>query len=550
MADKKVLSPIFNEAVIWRQDLHRKAELALEEHKTSAYILEKLKSFGVDEIHSFAGTGLVGVIKGNRNYYDRSVMLRADMDALPILEETGVPYASETPGIMHACGHDGHMAMLLGAAKYLAATRDFDGTVYVTFQPAEEKIGGARMMIEEGLFKKFPADAVYGMHNVPQMPLGIMGTKPGDFFAAIDTFTINFKTKFHSAEPFIEELKPVATLNISFTGQGGHSANAEMSKDIISAACETAQHICYHFKDIATVTSIETASHATNVMSEKIDMTVDIRRLINKTAKKVRSSIEAVAKEYAEKKKVELEIHEISPPLHARSSPEAVQAAAETQQSILKISRVWTDPATAICSASSIFPLDDINGSISLCGTIRTFDPTQREFLMAKVRACAEGYVSALGCDVDITFGENYPVLKNTAVETSIADHAARTTVGSGSVLKNIMPVTNSEDFAFYLKEKPGNFILLGTGKDFIWPIRQIYTFIADCMLKKGTKPKPIKKGGLHTPSYNFNDKALPIGIKYWVNLVERELGNQKPIPDYKNPPPPPPRMIAPGSIV
>jgi len=160
------------EMTAWRRDFHEHPELGLEETRTSGIIAEKLREFGCDEvITGIAKTGIVGVIRG-RVDNGRAIGLRADIDALPILEETGLPYASKIPGKMHACGHDGHTTMLLGAAKYLAETRNFDGTVYVIFQPAEENLAGGELMVKEGLFTRFPMERVFGMHNWPGAPEG------------------------------------------------------------------------------------------------------------------------------------------------------------------------------------------------------------------------------------------------------------------------------------------------------------------------------------------------------------------------------------------
>jgi hippurate hydrolase len=171
------------ELTAWRRDLHAHPELAFEEVRTAAFVAEKLRAFGVDEVHTgIAGTGVVGVLRSGGG--SRSVALRCDMDALPIAERTGAAHASRIPGKMHACGHDGHTTMLLGAARYLAETRRFDGTVYLIFQPAEEGRGGSKRMIEEGLFERFPADAVYGLHNWPSLPVGAFAMSPGPAMAA------------------------------------------------------------------------------------------------------------------------------------------------------------------------------------------------------------------------------------------------------------------------------------------------------------------------------------------------------------------------------
>ena len=156
----------------WRRDMHAHPELSMQESRTAALVADKLRAFGVDEIITgMAEHGVVGVIRAGTS--DRAIGLRADMDALPIQEETGLPYASQTPGAMHACGHDGHTAMLLGAAKYLAETRNFDGTVYLIFQPAEEFEAGADKMVKDGLFDRCKMEMVFGLHNWPQAPKGL-----------------------------------------------------------------------------------------------------------------------------------------------------------------------------------------------------------------------------------------------------------------------------------------------------------------------------------------------------------------------------------------
>jgi len=180
-----------DELIAIRRDIHAHPETGFEEVRTAALVAEKLRSWGVETHEGIAKTGVVGTLKGNRPG-QRAVALRADMDALFIEEKTGLPYASTVPGKMHACGHDGHTAMLLGAARYLAENRDFAGTVHFIFQPAEEGLGGARVMIEEGLFDRFPADAVYGMHNNPGRAVGEFGIRPGPMMAASDSWTVTF----------------------------------------------------------------------------------------------------------------------------------------------------------------------------------------------------------------------------------------------------------------------------------------------------------------------------------------------------------------------
>ena len=194
------------------RDLHAHPELGMEEVRTSALVAAKLRAWGVDEVHEGVGqTGIVGLIRG-KGQGNRRVGLRADMDALPIHEATGLPHASTAPGRMHACGHDGHTTMLLGAARYLAASRNFDGTAVLIFQPAEEGLGGARAMIADGLFQRFPVDEVYGLHNQPTGELGRASLCKGAAMAGASFF------------------------DITVTGKGSHAAMPQQSRDALVVA--------------------------------------------------------------------------------------------------------------------------------------------------------------------------------------------------------------------------------------------------------------------------------------------------------------------------
>ncbi|WP_438765686.1 M20 aminoacylase family protein [Kushneria sp. TE3] len=197
----------------WRHDFHQNPEIAFEEHRTSARIAELLREAGLDVHTGLAGTGVVATLDGARGP-GRTVGLRADIDALAIEEATDLDYASQTPGRMHACGHDGHTTMLLGAAWALARDPDFAGRVHFIFQPAEENEGGARVMIEQGLFDLFPMDAVYGLHNWPGMPVGEAAVHSGPSMAAFDVFTLRL------------------------SGRGCHAAMPHMGDDVVLAGCE------------------------------------------------------------------------------------------------------------------------------------------------------------------------------------------------------------------------------------------------------------------------------------------------------------------------
>jgi hippurate hydrolase len=200
------IADLHAEIKAWRHDLHAHPELLYDVHRTAATVAEKLKAFGCDEVVSGIGrTGVVGIIRGNRGEASRKVIgLRADMDALPIEEATGLPYKSTVPGKMHACGHDGHTAMLLGAARYLAETRNFSGTAVVIFQPAEEGGAGGKAMVQDGLMERFGIEEVYGMHNYPGLALGEFAIRPGPLMAAADRLTIEIEGKGgHAARPHI-----------------------------------------------------------------------------------------------------------------------------------------------------------------------------------------------------------------------------------------------------------------------------------------------------------------------------------------------------------
>ena len=202
----------------WRRHIHQNPETAFEEVGTAAFVAERLRAFGVDEVHEgIARTGVVGVIRGRAG--SRAIGLRADLDALDMQEGTGVAWASKIPGKHHACGHDGHTTMLLGAARHLAATRDFDGTVYLIFQPAEENEGGGRVMVEEGLFDRFPMESVFGMHNIPGMEAGTFAIRPGPMMASYDIF------------------------ETTITGRGAHGAMPHHGIDPITTGAELVQKL-------------------------------------------------------------------------------------------------------------------------------------------------------------------------------------------------------------------------------------------------------------------------------------------------------------------
>ena len=197
------VADLADEVTVWRRDFHEHPELQFDVHRTAGIVADKLRAFGCDEVVTGIGrTGVVGIIKGRAAASNKVIGIRADMDALPIAEETGAPYASKVPGKMHACGHDGHTAMLLGAAQYLAETRNFDGTAVVIFQPAEEGGGGGDAMVKDGLMERFGVQEVFGMHNMPGLAIGRFALRPGPMMAAADRFTITIEGRGgHAARP-------------------------------------------------------------------------------------------------------------------------------------------------------------------------------------------------------------------------------------------------------------------------------------------------------------------------------------------------------------
>ena len=196
------INQMYEEMKTWRQDLHRIPEIGLEEYETSQYIKSKLSEFKIEFKEGYANTGIVARIKGSQGNSDRSIGLRADFDALPMPEKNDFDHKSTKEGMMHACGHDGHTSMLLGAAKYLSENNNFDGNVYLIFQPGEEGFAGGEKMIKDGMFNDFKIDEVYALHNWPELPLGSIGVNSGPMMAAVDEFDIIVKGKGgHAAIP-------------------------------------------------------------------------------------------------------------------------------------------------------------------------------------------------------------------------------------------------------------------------------------------------------------------------------------------------------------
>jgi hippurate hydrolase len=329
----------------WRRSLHERPELGFEEVETSRFVAERLREFGVDEVHTgLAKTGVVGVVRGRGA--GGSIGLRADMDALPMAEETGRPWASRTQGKMHACGHDGHTTMLLGAARYLAETRNFDGTVYLIFQPAEEGGGGARVMLNEGLFERFPADQVYGLHNWPWLPTGSFAMRTGPAMAAADHF------------------------DIEIIGQGCHAAMPHSGRDPIVTATtlvQVFQSIASREVDpvdqaVISVTKIAGGS-THNVVPERVTMMGTVRTFKPATQDFLERRLGEAARGVAAAHGLEarLNYHRGYPATvnSAREATLAADAAAE----IVGEARVTRDPAPAMGAEDFAYMLEKRPGS-------------------------------------------------------------------------------------------------------------------------------------------------------------------------------------------
>lgn len=372
----------------WRRQIHSNPETAFEEFETADFIAEKLESFGVDELHRNIGqTGLVAIIKGKEGS-DKAIALRADMDALHIHEENTFDYKSKNPGKMHACGHDGHSTMLLGAAQKLAETRNFSGKAILIFQPAEENEGGGRAMVEDGLFERFPAEAVYGMHNWPGMEAGVFAVKTGPIMAANDRF------------------------EIKITGKGGHAAMPHLTIDPIMIGSQI-------------VSSLQT--------------------LVSRRCDPQRSSVISITQ------------------FHAGHTFNVI-------------------PEQAY-----------------LTGTLRTFEPDIRTFMIEEIERVIKGICDANSAEYEFIFNSGYPATINTDLEAKKAKQAMIKTVGKDKIIEDFDPSMGSEDFSFMLQKRPGAYVWLGNG---------------------------LAEGGcmLHNPKYDFNDDILSIGAQYWVNLIEQEL--------------------------
>jgi hippurate hydrolase len=371
--------------VAMRHHLHAHPELAFEEHATSDWVAEKLLALGYAVHRGLGGTGVVASLRKGTG--PRRIGLRADMDALPIEEQTGLPYASTHAGKMHACGHDGHTASLLAAARHLAQM-DFNGTLNLIFQPAEEGLGGGRKMVEDGLFEKFPCDGVFAFHNMPGYPVGQFAVLPGKFMSSSDTVIITVH------------------------GKGGHGSMP---------------HTCV---DAAVV-----ASYIVVALQTIVARNVDPREMA-----------------------------------------------------------VVTVGAMSAGSISNV-----IAETAKLQLSVRAYSPEVRAMLRERITELVEQQAKTLGATVEIEYRWRYPALHNDPAMTEFAVGVITDWLGPDALVKDMQPLTGSEDFSFMLEQVPGCYVAIGNGDG---------------------------EGGcqVHNPRYDFNDEIIPVAASYWVHLVERFL--------------------------
>jgi hippurate hydrolase len=315
----------FHEEVAgWRRDIHAHPEILYDTHRTSALVADKLRSFGCDEVVTGIGrTGVVAVIRGRMDTQGRAIGLRADMDALPMQEQTGLPHASKTDGAMHACGHDGHTAMLLGAARYLAETRNFDGTAVVIFQPAEEGGNGAEAMCKDGLMERFGIDEVYAIHNSPGLEAGKFAIRPGPILASVDEFTITLQ------------------------GKGGHAAKPNETVDTTVMMCHlitalqtvVSRNVDPVLQGVLSITSAETSSKAFNVIPDRAEVRGTIRThapaVREQIPQRLRAILDGITRTFGGRGEIDFHlgvpvtINDAAATEHARDAAQAVAGGCE-----------------------------------------------------------------------------------------------------------------------------------------------------------------------------------------------------------------------------
>lgn len=350
-----------DELVAIRRDLHAHPELGMEEHRTAEIVAQKLESWGI-EVHRGVGkTGVVGVLRSGSG--NRAIGLRADMDALPMTEMTGLPWASTVPGKMHACGHDGHTTMLLGAAKYLAETRRFSGTVHLIFQPGEEGCGGALAMLEDGLFERFPCDAIYGMHNRTGMDVGTYAVREGAAMAG------------------------GAFFDIVVSGKGSHGARPEESIDPVLTACHIAtalqsivsRNLAPRDPAVVSVTKV-LGGDAYNVIPQTATISGTARFFAREVGEKIEAAmrrlVEGVATGFGATATVDWRLI-FAPLVNAGEPVDAVKAAALT---LVGEEKLFTGRPAVMGSEDFAFMLEKVRGAYLNVGNGPGFSPHHPEY--------------------------------------------------------------------------------------------------------------------------------------------------------------------------
>ena len=382
MSDTSRIAELAGEVAEWRREIHRHPGTGFDVGPTAAFVADKLRGFGLDEVVEGVGrTGVVGLLRGRREG-DRAIGLRADMDALPIHETTNLGHASRVPGKMHACGHDGHTAMLLGAARHLAETRDFAGTAVFVFQPAEEISQGADAMIADGLFARFPVDAIYGLHSLPGLPVGHFATRPGAIMASVDRFEVRIEAR------------------------GAHAAMPHQGVDAVYVASQ---------------------------------VVVALQSIVSRNLDPLEPAVVTVG---------------------------AIQAG----------------------EAFNVLP-----DTARLLGTARCLSPEARDTIEARLTAVAEGVARLNGAEARVTYDRISSATINHAAEAAVAARVAGSVAGEANSEAAMPPLMIGEDFASFLRQRPGAFAFIGNGDT----------------------------PGLHHPGYDFDDRAILAGLRYWVGLVQ-----------------------------
>jgi hippurate hydrolase len=334
----------------WRQDIHAHPEIKYEEHRTAAVVAEKLESWGIEVHCGIARTGVVGVLRG-QGKGTGTIGIRADMDALPMQEEASPAYRSRNDNRMHACGHDGHTTMLLGAARYLAETRNFDGTVHFIFQPAEEGGAGARLMIEEGLFDRFPCDTVWGMHNAPHMPAGTLAVKAGPLLASADQAQLTVK------------------------GRGGHAARPHDTIDPIAVGVQLYQGlqtiVARNLDPIASAVVSVTQFHAgtaNNVIPHTAVLNVSIRTFDEAVRDMIEGRVRALARGVGEMHGCTVEVDYRRGYPATINPPETIEIAARVAEEVVGRERVNLSPQPSMGSEDFSFMLQARPGAFLWIG--------------------------------------------------------------------------------------------------------------------------------------------------------------------------------------